>query len=204
MQTPLIALVFIFFVKYSLSLSEVDQECVNRRTNRESFNNDELLGKWYRIIHFNPAMNSSSEFCKRVTFTKANQDEISRYKAKYNSQTVPYNLDDNPVLVKDTSGLCDGMLVGYKRAKFFVMDPNIHAFLPEGYSAQVYIPLSDKFVLFYECSLRRIMIDLLSREKHPSENELKAVIAKVRDLKHMPQARFCALPKAPEYFEIEL
>ncbi|XP_028165201.1 uncharacterized protein LOC114356308 [Ostrinia furnacalis] len=199
-----VSLFLILFVHQISTLSDVDEQCVNKKTNKVLFNSELMLGQWFKVVSFTPSLDFRTEYCNRINFTKPTQEEMASYKQKYNNQSAPYNIDENPVRVKDSSTLIDGMIVGGTRAKFYLLDPKSVLGDIDGYVAQVYRPINEKFVLTYDCRLRLNFIDLLSREKIPKEEELKAAIAKVKNLKKMGRYRFCAPPLPVEKFDIEL
>ncbi|KOB51887.1 Uncharacterized protein OBRU01_26958, partial [Operophtera brumata] len=136
-----------------IALSDVNKECIAE--NSEAWSNDNLIGTWYKMWKFT-LMGGMVPFvsCAEFNFTRPTADIVQEYKNKYNDPDLPYNIDNNPVLVNDGYAV-EGLVFGHNIAKFYVLTPNTTSPLNwDGYAVYAYRQLAPKYIMYTECALR--------------------------------------------------
>ncbi|CAG9792999.1 unnamed protein product [Diatraea saccharalis] len=172
----------------SLAMSVVDIKCV--QSNQKLFNNANLIGKWYVMINFNPAITIDYCYCPTLEFTKASTEDLLKYRESLN-ESVPYSIEDDPIIVNGSKNVINGALFGNKEAKFYVLSPNSPMRQADGYTAQVYKEINDNYILYYDCKLRRNFMKLLSRKREVDKQELEKLIANITDVKYLYREVLC-------------
>lgn len=189
-RLPLVSLIAV--LGSVVALSDVNKQCI--ADNNEAWSNDNLIGTWYLIWKFElfgGLVPSSS--CPERNYTKPTADEIQQYKNKYNDPNLPYNVDDNPVLVKDQS-VVDGLIIGHNIAKFYVLTPNTTMVLNmDGYAVDAYRLLTPKYIMYTQCALRGHVRWLMTSDRHAPVDEMEELIKNTPELNHLNSGqRFCA------------
>ncbi|XP_045449922.1 uncharacterized protein LOC123658596 [Melitaea cinxia] len=175
-----------------LSLNYVEEECINRHT--DDVDNDFLLGTWYTVYRFSKSLVSSipTRDCAPRTFTKPTPEQLQLYINYYNSDN-PYSFDDNPVLVKDTTWLRDGMIMGKKAAKFFVHSAEYNYHDKSIYAVQIYEKINDDYILYQQCMMRGNTKWLLSRKNSSRYEDVAEVLQTIEPrIRWYDSQRFCA------------
>ncbi|KOB75071.1 Uncharacterized protein OBRU01_08469 [Operophtera brumata] len=130
--------------------------------------------------------------CAELNFTKPTADIVQEYKNKYNDPDLPYNIDDNPVLVNDGYAV-EGLVFGHNIAKFYVLTPNTTSPLNwDGYAVYAYRQLAPKYIMYTECALRGHSRWLLTTDRYAPVDEIQDLIKKTPELNHLAGQRYCA------------
>lgn len=174
-----------------VALSDVNKACIAE--NSEDWSNDNLIGTWYKIWKFTLFGGLvPSHTCPELIFTRPTPDIVQEYKNKYNDPALPYNIDDNPMLLNDGYHL-DGLLFGHNIAKFFVLTPNTTALLNwDGYAVNAYRQLTPKYIMYTECALRGHTRWLLTNDRFAPVTEIEELIKITPELNRLDQQRYCA------------
>lgn len=174
-----------------VALSDVNKACIAE--NSEDWSNDNLIGTWYKIWKFTLFGGLvPSQSCLELIFTRPTPDIVQEYKNKYNDPALPYNIDDNPMLLNDGYHL-DGLLFGHNIAKFFVLTPNTTGILNwDGYAVNAYRQLTPKYIMYTECALRGHTRWLLTNDRFAPVTEIEELIKITPELNRLDQQRYCA------------
>ncbi|XP_073955093.1 uncharacterized protein [Choristoneura fumiferana] len=168
--------------------------------NNETLSSNQLSGTWYSVYKFALTLNlvDTSE-CPMNIFTKPTKEELDEYKTKYDIKNETFSFDDYPLLVWD--GRLKGIVVGNTKAKYYFLEPKSTMRLSGMYEVMVFRPISDEYLIFYECSLRGHVKWLWSRRNNQTDEEIVNVVKGIKEVANKETQRFCAkLKEEEEYF----
>lgn len=151
--------------------------------NNGTLSSNQLSGIWYAVYKFALMSNlvGTSE-CPTVTFTKPTKEEVDKYKAKYDIKNEPFSFDDDPLLVSERDGKLKGIVVGHTSAKYYFLEPKSVMRLSGMYEVKAYRPVSDEYLIFYDCSLRGHVKWLWSKRNNQTDEEIDRVVAGIKEV----------------------
>lgn len=172
-----------------IALSDVNTDCI--ASNNGTISNDFLLGTWYKIykfIHLGPYPTCS---CPNVTFSRPTEEELRGYREKFRPIDLPHEIGDDAVVAD--RGYIKGLVLGGAETKTYIIDPkSVIRSNEEGYEVHVFRRISDKYMLWWQCSLRGHEKWLLTRDRHAPEVEMKKIIWERPEVAHKENGvRYC-------------
>ncbi|CAH0682939.1 unnamed protein product [Spodoptera exigua] len=156
-----------------MALSDVNQRCIAE--NNGTMSNDFLLGTWYFVYEFNHIGPIPTCTCPYITFTRPTEEELSKYRAKFDSYDLPHKITEDS-LVAD-NGYVKGLVLGGLETKTYIIDPNnAMGSGAEGYEVYVYRRINEKFAFFWRCAMRGHVRWLMTNDRNATEEEKQLAI----------------------------